>query len=614
MTPDKETANTPRTAPLRVAIVGGGIAGLTVAHELAKLPAGHEASFKITVYEQDELLGGKARSVRVEAGASTHTPGLEPARGNPGEHAMRVYLASYNSIYHIMREVSDGSGQPLIEHLKYPRFRFRRGEISYDLRADYQGIWRQLRHAIGIVRFVRRCGVGAAELVLFLYRIARLLWLSEGKLEQQLSGISFESYMGGRDRSPAFQNVVMRIAEMLVAAKRTASARVVARILLEWYVGPFLKSEHRRAGFAALSGPTSECFIDPWCTDLRSRGVEFWTGVRVDGIRESGMAVQSLEIRPSRADGTTIPPDSIEADIYVFAVQHNVLRSFVTSHLSDALPELMSLTPLGEEWSTGAQFFLTELPDSWREHAGRITIATESPWSLVFTINAPGDGVWGADVQLPSGICAVITLVASNGHTRGIAIRKPFTKCNRIEILQECFEQLLLPTERIDLDRVLQGGIAGGYLGPDLHHISEADFERNRRTRYRGYAASRIPGTSEVIVCDSQLYIRRPGNIAIEPSNRTAINNLYLAGEFTKTKYNTPTMEKSCESGMRCAAEIVRQATAIEREDYFEHRTKRAGLPLAFLRTAWFHLGFLAMGGVVVLGSLAAAFYFLIGK
>ena len=47
------------------------------------------------------------------------------------------------------------------------------------------------------------------------------------------------------------------------------------------------------------------------------------------------------------------------------------------------------------------------------------------------------------------------------------------------------------------------------------------------------------------------------GNLDIEPECETGIFNLFLAGEYTRTNYRIPTMEKSCESGKRCAQALL---------------------------------------------------------
>ena len=67
-----------RRAQPAVAVLGGGVAGLTAAHELA------ERGFDVTVYER-KALGGKARSIPV---AGTARDGR---RDLPGEHGFRFF-------------------------------------------------------------------------------------------------------------------------------------------------------------------------------------------------------------------------------------------------------------------------------------------------------------------------------------------------------------------------------------------------------------------------------------------------------------------------------------------------------------------------------------------
>src|SRR5262249_36877151 len=62
-----ETASR-RGLPLRVAILGGGMGGLSCAHELAReLSCEHAGPAEITVYDAAAKLGGKARSHYVPA-------------------------------------------------------------------------------------------------------------------------------------------------------------------------------------------------------------------------------------------------------------------------------------------------------------------------------------------------------------------------------------------------------------------------------------------------------------------------------------------------------------------------------------------------------------------
>src|SRR4029079_11201081 len=76
----------------RVAVLGGGMAGLTVAHELV------ERGFEVTVYERN-VLGGKGRSIPV---AGTAAGGR---RDLPGEHGFRFFPGFYHHVPDSMRRI-----------------------------------------------------------------------------------------------------------------------------------------------------------------------------------------------------------------------------------------------------------------------------------------------------------------------------------------------------------------------------------------------------------------------------------------------------------------------------------------------------------------------------
>ena len=75
-------------------VVGGGIGGLTAAHELA------ERGFDVSVFEAQDAFGGKARSI--------------PATGGPrplhGEHGFRFLPAFYRHVVATMARIPDRDG------------------------------------------------------------------------------------------------------------------------------------------------------------------------------------------------------------------------------------------------------------------------------------------------------------------------------------------------------------------------------------------------------------------------------------------------------------------------------------------------------------------------
>src|ERR687889_2373744 len=79
-----------------VAVLGGGVAGLTAAHELA------ERGFAVTVYEARDRLGGKARSMPVPGSGTDGRADL------PAEHGFRFFPGFYRHLPDTMARIPDG--------------------------------------------------------------------------------------------------------------------------------------------------------------------------------------------------------------------------------------------------------------------------------------------------------------------------------------------------------------------------------------------------------------------------------------------------------------------------------------------------------------------------
>ena len=95
---------------MKVIIIGAGISGLTVAHELAE--RGHE----VHIYEKGNTIGGMARSIRInnnyngdvmEVGGlpTEHSTNVMKVGGLPTEHSWRGYGPFYHNCYDILKRI-----------------------------------------------------------------------------------------------------------------------------------------------------------------------------------------------------------------------------------------------------------------------------------------------------------------------------------------------------------------------------------------------------------------------------------------------------------------------------------------------------------------------------
>jgi 15-cis-phytoene desaturase len=81
------------TVRRKVIVIGGGVGGMSAAHELAR-----RGAFDVVVYEQRGIAGGKARSVPAK-------PGTGARRPLPGEHGFRFFPGFYKHLPNTMSHI-----------------------------------------------------------------------------------------------------------------------------------------------------------------------------------------------------------------------------------------------------------------------------------------------------------------------------------------------------------------------------------------------------------------------------------------------------------------------------------------------------------------------------
>src|SRR5262245_61287867 len=104
--------------PTRAIILGGGVAGMSAAHELI------ERGFEVVVLERRNIAGGKARSIPVSdnegGGAGRELADVQSSDiGHylPGEHGFRFFPGFYKHVVDTMARIPSFDGRPVADHL-----------------------------------------------------------------------------------------------------------------------------------------------------------------------------------------------------------------------------------------------------------------------------------------------------------------------------------------------------------------------------------------------------------------------------------------------------------------------------------------------------------------
>lgn len=493
----------------RVAVLGGGVAGLTAAHELA------ERGFRVTVYEK-RALGGKARSIPVPGTGAGGRPDL------PGEHGFRFFPGFYQHIPDTMRRIpfgvnANGVWDNLIE---LTEARFARRDAD-----DFRILPLSPAAAAGATQDAFQETVGAmisASLNLpapeGLYFANRLLVFNsscDARRLGQWERMGWNEFVGGHSRSHEFRALISRaLTSLLVAAKdEIASVRTIGTMGEQFLGNPFQVGNDGPLD-RVLNGPTNAAWIDPWVARLRELGVEFRLGARVVGLDVRDRRVTAARI--SGPDGAA----TVEADHFVVALPVEQARTLWSPEVLAAWPELAGMAHLYVDWMTGIQFYLRRPATISRGHTAYI----DAPWSLtsitqnqLWTRKLPeyGDGT----------VADCLSVDISDWNTPGVLYGKTAKECTHEEIARETWAQLRQHLD--DNESTLRDAdLHSWFLDPGV--TWQGDQRRN--------------------VNEDPLLINTAGSWEHRPTAHGGVENLFLAGDYVRTDVDLATMEGANES------------------------------------------------------------------
>ncbi len=259
--------------PRRVAIFGGGPAGMTAAHELA------ERGFEVDLYERHEVLGGKVRSFNHPR---TGTDGRADLPGNMGGH---FFLSSYPNLGETMGRIPVAHGRSVLDNLTAGpdglKLTFAWDDTAARIPVPWAptlpGVFKQAlsrRSIAEIHTLLKKMSVN--DVVLLVSKMLALVTSGEERLWGQLEHLSLGDYL----RSERLSTEARRISTLLgpygFANADGANTRAFAQLMGFTAHALAGRPDHNFTTVATLlNGPENEAWTDPWETHLRSLGTRF---------------------------------------------------------------------------------------------------------------------------------------------------------------------------------------------------------------------------------------------------------------------------------------------------------------------------------------------------
>lgn len=493
-----------------VAILGGGVAGLSAAHELA------ERGFQVTVYEASRTTGGKARSIFVPG------TGSGGRRDLPGEHGFRFFPSFYRHLPDTMRRIPFGNNANGVADNLVATSRTRLARIDappVDVLTRFPS---GLRDLSDLARMVVKSDLQLPrEDLLFVGRLFLTLLTScrERRFTQYEHAPWWEFVQADR-RSPEFRKYFCDVAvrSLVAMCPRRASTRTTGVIGMQIWI------DHARPGTQVdrlLNGPTHDAWITPWRAHLEGLGVRFEFDARATRLRIDDGRIADVRLASGR---------EVEADYYVAAIPVERMAELADDALKEADPALAHLDRLHTEWMNGVQFFLDREMPLVNGHVALV----DAPWALTaisqkqFWKNTDlsrfGDGRTRE----------VLSVIVSNWDVPGTFVKKPARECSREEIREEVWAQMVTHLRSLRDEYVVDW-----YLADSIEH-----------------------GPDGSVVNREPLLINTAGSWAYRPEAVTRIPNLFLAADYVRTHTDIATMESANEAARRAVNGILDAAEA----------------------------------------------------
>ncbi|HWP10113.1 MAG TPA: FAD-dependent oxidoreductase [Polyangiaceae bacterium] len=590
-----------------VAIVGGGVAGLSAAHELG------ERGIAVSVFEKRAVPGGKARSTRLP------TTAAGDRRPLPGEHGFRFFPGFYVHLPDTMARIPVGDGSSVADHLHAVdtmTFAFDDAP-TFTLPAHRPKNLKELGALLRYIAALGDMGITSDDLIFIAWQLWRIITSCEARRIDELEKRAWWDYVDASNRSEAFQRLlVIGVTRNLVASKaEKANARTVGQVGIQLLIDLFTGA---RPTDRILDGPTNDVWIDPWVAHLTGRlGVAYELGWELDHVeldreartvravilrsaaapapvepqsallanvaapldtqdhadspalerarcearhdswRLAARERRAEEVRAAEALRATPPPVEtrrIEADHFILALPVEVMADLVTRQpeLVELAPKLSGVEVLGTqqvEWMNGIQFYLTAEVPIARGHINHV----DSPWALTSISQSQFWPDFPASEFGDGRVRTILSVDISAWDVPAGPLGKEAWDCDFQEVAAETWRQLKRSLNRDGevLSEAMLHPTTPWHIDDDITERVQKERllggRRRAHRRLQKQQAQRL-GEPDLLTNAEPLLVNLVDSWDLRPPAAIGMANLFVASDYVQTNTNLATMEAANEA------------------------------------------------------------------
>lgn len=554
--------------------MGGGVAGLSAAHELLK------RGFRVTIVEKSsKYLGGKARSIEYEP----KNTGLKL----PAEHGFRFFPGFYGNITETMKEIKTTDGKSVYDNLvpvKYYTFLFTDGrdpiKIPLNIGFDFIRNGDRIRKEIKILRQVfddEIIHITEEGRNYFLDKIIQLYTSCEERFLTEYERIPWEEFIEARNPNFGrdYRSVLAEgVTKNLVACRADKSStrtggKILAHILWQ-IISPFSDKADR-----ILNAPTNEAWIYPWLKYLKTTypcKLKVITGKRVielnvkeksyNGFRKDAI----IDVKTADAD-SQVGRDSegFKADFFISTLPIERLHSLLqrSSEIFIIDPTLGLLEKLSKEveWMNGIIFYLNR---DLKIANGHVTIM-DSDMAITIVSQTQYWQEYLASNPLPAHngklIKSVLSVIVSNWDAKSQIFDNTLTlkQLCRDQVKKEIWEQIKKCRLLDDNGRITY--LTDADYFSDLTFLDEAIVPRRQNAGSPGaiFNNPNPDDTGNKLFNKEPLLVNTVVGHALRPDAHTRVENLFIASDFVKTNSDLADMDTANEAARRAVNNILKK-------------------------------------------------------